>query len=139
MRGIVLISITVALAATAASQPGQAQTKATSPAPASTVCAGLMATYERTSQNLADSFASSVGDNSAPRATLRAMEDANEWSKAKMALDLMRDHRCPMPKSLPSAGPYISAALECRTARMKVSGTTTPEECKRENWKRAGD
>jgi hypothetical protein len=98
-----------------------------------------MAAYERSSQNLAESLASSVGDNSAPRATLRAMEDANELSKAKMALDLMRDHRCPMPKTLPSAGPYISAALDCRTARMKASSSATPEECKRENWKPSGD
>lgn len=115
----------------------QAQPKPTPVAQAATagVCGKLMGDYERASKNMADNFASSVTDNSAPRATLRAMEDSNDLAKAKMALDLMRDNRCALPKYIPSAGRYALAAMKCRNARYSAKAGETPEECKRELWK----
>ncbi|HVJ03304.1 MAG TPA: hypothetical protein VM662_14060 [Sphingomonas sp.] len=104
-------------------------------APAASVCAKLMADYERTSKNLANNLASSVTDNSAPRATLRAMEDANDLATAKMALDLMRDNRCTLPKHVPSASRYALSALKCANARYGAKAGETPAECKREDWK----
>ncbi|MGN6692255.1 MAG: hypothetical protein ACTHJU_15060, partial [Sphingopyxis sp.] len=97
--------------------PVHAQTKPAIVAPAAGgTCAALMKTYNGASMTLADNLASSLGDNSAPRATLRQMEDANAISIAKIALDLMRDNRCPMPKSPPNAAPYLTQALLCKTA-----------------------
>lgn len=137
MRYLTMIA---ALGMVPAGMPAMAQTKpaaASAAAPAGT-CATLMRQYDGASMDLAAGFAESVGDNSAPRATLREMENANALSTAKIALDLMRDNRCPMPKSAPSTATYMSAALTCRTDRFKATGTESPESCKRENWKPAG-
>ncbi|MHA6722852.1 hypothetical protein [Sphingomonas sp. RS2018] len=119
--------------------PVSAQTKAAPPAAASTgTCAVLMRQYDGASMDLASGFAASVGDNSAPRATLREMENGNALATAKIALDLMRDNRCAMPKSAPSTAPYLTAALNCRNDQLKASRAESPESCKRENWTRAG-
>ena len=131
------IALAAAVTIVASSFQAQAQTK---PAPAiqtpiAGVCMKLMADYERVSQNLAMNFASSVTDNSAPRATLRAMEDSNDLAMAKIALDLMRDSRCTLPKYVPSSSRYALAALRCSTARYSAKGGETPTECKTELWK----
>ncbi|HYJ31325.1 MAG TPA: hypothetical protein VEW25_13420 [Allosphingosinicella sp.] len=91
--------------------------------------------------NLADRFASSVGDNSAPRATLREMENANDLTIATMTLQLMRDNRCTMPARAPVAAAYMSAALSCATARLRsparAAGEAGPPDCNRDTWTRA--
>lgn len=140
MRYLAMIA---ALTMVPAGMPAVAQTKpATTPAaaPAATAgtCATLMRQYDGASMDLAANFASSLGDNSAPRATLRQMEDANSLATAKIAMDLMRDNRCPMPKSAPSMAPYVSQALSCTTDRMKATGNESPPSCDRANWKPAG-
>lgn len=131
-----LISIT-AIGIVAASTSAFAQTKPASPAAPSSVCARLMGVYEGASKELAANYATSVGDNSAPRATLRAMEDANTLTEAHIALDLMRDNHCPVPKTPPSSVWYLSAALSCATDRLKASVGQNPVSCDRANWKRA--
>jgi len=129
MRGLMILAA-VTICGTV---PAFSQTKPAAPAAAGT-CAVLMKTYTDASKSLASNFASSVGDNSAPRATLREMEDANTISLAKIALDLMRDYRCALPKVPPSAGPYLSQALACETAKLKAPSREAPDACKRENW-----
>jgi hypothetical protein len=129
-----------AVSISSAGVPAMAQTKpATGPsaAPAGT-CATLMRQYDGASMDLAANFTSSLADDSAPRATMRAMEDSNALATAKIALDLMRDNRCPLPKSAPNTASYLTAALACRTDRIKATGAETPESCKRENWKPLG-
>jgi len=131
------LAMSAALAMTPVGVPAYAQAKsggAMATAPAGT-CGTLMRQYDGASMDLAANFASSVGDNSAPRATLRQMEDANSLATAKIALDLIRDNRCPTPKSAPSMAPYISQALTCSTERMKASGAESPASCDRANWK----
>lgn len=123
-----------------ASSPLAAQTRPTSAVTAGgpTACANLARDYDDAFKELASNFASSVGDNSAPRATLRAMEDANSLAKARITLDLMRERRCPMPQSAPEGVSYLSAALTCATDRLKASGTQSPPTCDRSTWARAG-
>lgn len=104
MRHLMTIA---ALAMVPAGMPAMAQTKpAAAPAavPVGT-CAKLMRQYDGASMDLAAGFAESVGDNSAPRATLREMENANALSTAKIALDLMRDNRCPCQRARPAPRP----------------------------------
>lgn len=134
------VTMIAALAMVPAGVPATAQMKSTAAPVGATAgtCAVLMRQYDGASMDLAGGFAESVGDNSAPRATLREMENANALSTAKIALDLMRDNRCPLPKSAPSTATYMNAALTCRTDRFKATGTESPESCKRENWKPAG-
>lgn len=122
-----------ALAITSAA-PAMAQTAAPTPAPKLSTCDALAADWKRLDMNMADRFANSVGDNSAPRATLRAIEEGNDLLKANMTLQFMRDNKCSLPKSPPSGGAYISAALECSTQRLKVGFEATKSVCDRANW-----
>lgn len=135
------IAIMATLAMAPAGTPAVAQTKAAAaaPTPSAGTCSALMAAYENTSKELAANFTSGVADNSAPRATLRAMEDANALATAQIALSLMRDNHCALPKQAPAAAWYISAALTCSTDRLKASGTESPATCDRTNWMRAGN
>jgi hypothetical protein len=118
----------------AAAQAGAVHAATTEPIG---TCAALMTTYDGASKDMAGNFADSVGDNSAPRATLRAMEDSNSLAQARIALDLMRDNHCPLPKRAPAAAWYMSAALTCENDRLKASGTESPPSCDRSKWIRA--
>ena len=133
MRRIVLI----ALLATSAQVTAQVRSSA-GPAPTAGTCSRLALTYDGVSKDLASNFAEGLGDNSAPRATLRAIEDSNSLTQAHMALDLMRDYHCPMPKDAPASAYYLSAALTCDTDRLKAKGSDTPDSCDRSKWQRAG-
>lgn len=101
-------------------------------------CARLSTDYVGFSKDLAANNAEAIGDNSAPRATLRAMEDSNTLARAKMTLDLMRDNRCTLPKAAPDDITYLLPALTCATDRLKARGTETPPSCDRSSWKPAG-
>jgi hypothetical protein len=126
-----LMSGMMIFAAILTASPVSAQVK---PAAASAggVCAALARDYDAASKDLAVNEAEGIGDNSAPRATLRAMEDANTLSFANITLALMRDNHCPMPKSAPAAVFYLSPALTCATDRLK--GTASPPSCDRSTW-----
>lgn len=108
--------------------PAYAQT---TPAPAAGVCADLAGQWDRLEKNLASNSADDIGDNSAPRATLRNIEDLNGMTTASLLYAMMKDNRCPLPKSPPQPGTYLGAALTCATDRLK---TASPDSCKRETW-----
>lgn len=116
----------------------QAQVKPAVAPAAGGVCASLAKDYDDASKDLAANYAAGVGDNSAPRATLREMEDSNTLAQARITLDLMRDHRCPMPKSAPDRVFYLNDALTCATDRLKSGGSAQPPSCNRAIWKRLG-
>lgn len=100
--------------------------------PAAGKCTALAADYDQIEKAMASRWASSVGDNSAPRATLREMEDSNGLAQAQIVLTLMQASRCPLPDHAPSIKRYFSAALACSTARLKSSSDVP--ECKMETW-----
>ena len=127
------IMIGTMLVASAPSAQAQAPASASGTKPVGT-CEALAADWKRFEQNMADRFAEGVADNSAPRATMREMREANDLALAQMTLQFMRDNRCPLPKRAPSAGTYLTSALECSTARLKARGTETPPECDRSRW-----
>lgn len=124
----------------AISSPALCQsTPASRPTAGGATCAVLQADLTRFEQNLAENYAESVGDNSAPRATLRAIEDQNELIQAQITIDLMRDHRCPMPARAPSMAAYLLPAIECATARLRAPGQREVPACDRTTWQpRAG-
>ena len=133
VRRIVLIALL------ATSTQVTAQTRAPAgPAPAVGTCSRLVSTYDGVSKDLAANVAEGLGDNSAPRATLRAIEDSNSLTQAHIALDLMRDYHCPLPKDAPDSAYYLSPALTCATDRLKARGSDSPESCDRSKWQRAG-
>jgi hypothetical protein len=91
--------------------------------------------------NLADIEAEEVGDNSAPRATMREMRTANQLMLARITLDLMQASHCQLPTREPVSAAYALPALQCRNAimRMQAGQRDLPPECNRENWQRTGN
>ena len=107
---------------------------ATASAPRVSTCEALSADWKRFEMNMADRFADGIGDNSAPRATLRAIEEGNDMLKANMTLQLMRENKCTLPKTAPSGNAYLSNALDCSTQRLKVGIEAAKAVCDRANW-----
>ncbi|WP_308911941.1 hypothetical protein [Pseudokordiimonas caeni] len=97
-------------------------------------CDLLAADYKRVEQNMAVRMAESVGDDSAPRATLRAMEELNDLMMASMTLQFMRENNCALPKRAPNAGKYLGRAVNCETQRLRGSQQQIHEACNRANW-----
>lgn len=104
------------------------------PAPAG-VCADLASQWDRVEKNLASNSADEIGDNSAPRATLRNIEDLTGMTTANLLYAMIKDNKCPLPKSAPQTATYFASALTCASDRLK---TASPESCKRETWTKAG-
>ena len=104
---------------------------------ASSVCSKLTSDITNHSKSLAANFAEGVGDNSAPRATMRETQEQTILANVRMTMDLMRDNRCKLPTSVPNGGEYIGSALQCKTDRLKaeVDGTAgEPAACNQSKW-----
>ena len=98
------------------------------------VCPTLAADWRRIEQNMADRVVDDLGDNSAPRATLRETRESNDLALATMTVQIMRENKCPQPKRAPNSSTYLMPALDCSKARREAGGSETPAACKRENW-----
>ena len=105
------------------------------PTDAQATCAAFNASIDLSEKRLSEELADGLTDNSAPRATLRELRALNEWGQIKLAIDLMRDHRCAMPKRVPIETRYITQAIECSRARLTNRTTSTPPQCDKATWK----
>lgn len=101
-----------------------------------TVCEGLARDWKAAEIELAETWTAEIGDDSAPRATMRAIRDQNSLTKAQIALQLMRDNKCALPKRAPSGLTYSLEAMKCRTEKM--TGNFKAPECEINNWKALG-
>lgn len=136
---------TVALVSFASASTGQVtiekpvpgpSSPTTAPAKALTVCEGLARDWKSAEIELAENWTTEIGDNSAPRATMRAVRDQNSLLKAQIALQLMRDNKCSLPKRAPSGLTYSLDAMKCQTEKMK--GNYKAPECDTTAWKALG-
>lgn len=109
---------------------------ATTPSKPLTVCEGLARDWRSAEIDLAENWSTEIGDNSAPRATMRAVQDQNALLKAQIALQLMRDNKCVLPKRAPSGLTYSLDALKCQTEKLK--GNYKAPECDSSKWKALG-
>jgi hypothetical protein len=126
----VLLSVAFAWAAVVCDR---AQAQQVSPTPAvPSKCAMLAADYDQIEKAMASRWADQIGDNSAPRATLSEMRDANALSQAQIIITLMQANKCALPDHAPSIKKYLSAALACSTARLKSGADAS--ECKLQDW-----
>lgn len=123
-------------AACIAPQPALAQ-PARPPAAASARCEALGADWRNIEMNMAATYAIGIGDDSAPRATMRAIRESNDLAQAAMTLDLMRDAHCPLPTHAARADTYRSSALRCANAATGAGAAEHPPECDRATWQRA--
>lgn len=97
-----------------------------------TTCEGLARDWRNVEIKLAQNDIEEIADNSAPRATMRAIRDNNELQLASMTLSLMRDNKCALPKRAPSKFTYMLPAMECRTEQLK--GNLKASQCDASAW-----
>jgi hypothetical protein len=136
MKAILLAGLILApMPAFAQTTPAPSKAAGTAPI---TKCEKLARQWRGIEFSMAERNVAEISDNSAPRATLRAMEEANDLARAGMILQFMKDNRCTgLPSSPPSYLTYLLGALNCSTARLK--GTRDAPECNYETWTRTGD
>jgi hypothetical protein len=84
-----------------------------------------------------------VGDNSAPRETVRAVNSSVEMSRIQANITLMAAQQCPLPNQPVDINAYGLAALDCKIANTKIALAMTKgatfslaPECERAAWKR---
>jgi hypothetical protein len=65
--------------------------------------------------------AGSAGDNSAPRAAVRAQEINGYNTRIQTTINLMAAQQCKLPEKTPDAGIFYLSALDCRLAEMQGS------------------
>jgi hypothetical protein len=125
-----------AVAATA--MPRKPRTSVKAPASPSAICLKLSAGYENASKSLAGNVAKGIGDNSAPRATMREAENNNILAQARLTIDLLKENGCQMPTAAPSATRYFSAALKCKNDQLDMAlgrgPIHIPDSCDSSKW-----
>lgn len=139
LGGILMKTVAISAVLALAAFPAFAQTprasRPASPAAAPSRCAALQSDWRSVEITLAQNSAEGIGDNSAPRATLRAMEDNNALIRAQMTLELMRAAGCTLPARAPVAGTFLLDAMECQTALLR-GGRAGEGACETATWPR---
>lgn len=127
MRLVVLILAALALPTSAQEQPADAEPP----------CGAYSAAVEHCLKAIATITADGIGDDSAPRATLR--ETRIQTQLLLIESHLAGAHRagCPAPSGPLFTGKYLLEALECSTARLENQAKrilTEPDACKMSSW-----
>lgn len=141
-RSVLIASLTLVVGVEAHAQAagrGTSAVRSGGPtASTTTICAALTRAIESAEMRLSSLDAQSVGDNSAPRATMRRAEQGGVYSQIQANISLMAAHRCaPYPYPI-SGSAFMLSALECETAMLGwTSSRPLPESCNRANWTRS--
>jgi hypothetical protein len=95
-------------------------------------CSKLSSEYDFQDRQIALTEAEGLVDDSAPRATVREMENLNRRQQKMTLVEIMRGQNCPLPSSVDGDAQYLPEAMACRiaSARGQAEGT----ECKISNW-----
>jgi len=131
IRSMTTILLALAVATPVVAQAPAAKVPVVRP-PVVGRCPSLQAQWVSIEKELASIEAAGVADDSAPRATYRAIETSNELTKAQLTLTLMQASGCSLPAGAPSSVTYLTAALTCATDRFKDN---QPASCDRSSWK----
>ena len=93
-------------------------------------CADLAAHYDRLNRHNALLFAESMGDNSAPRATVSELKQIDNRLKQLAVLDFMRAKKCEYPADVENS--YILSAGKCALEELK--GNYRADICDFTKW-----
>jgi len=111
--------------------------------PKLTPCELLAESIEQPLKSIDMARAESIGDNSAPRATLSNLKINGELLLVSMNLQLARDNGCPTRKEPLRTGRYLVAALKCQNDILRASfqkdvsksaGSEIPTSCETNTW-----
>jgi hypothetical protein len=128
------VCMLAALVASVPANPALSKTTVHKAGASSGTCARLNGEMEQLKKSLAMNFADGIGDNSAPRATMREAQYQSLLGRVRLTMDLMRDNRCKMPTSVPTGVEYASAAIACASARMEAGGASSTASCDQSKW-----
>jgi hypothetical protein len=103
---------------------------------AQSACAPFTEAIEYSLKMIAFERAHTVGDNSAPRATLTAIEVSNWLKRLEINLMLMKESKCPLPTEPIPLSAYVLDALNCSIQQAK--GIANAPECDDSKWARSG-
>ena len=95
------------------------------------MCVGYNDEIESNLKRIAMTDAEGIGDNSAPRATMRQQQITGYKTDIQTTLNLMAAQKCKLPKATPNAAKYYSSAMSCQLKNM--SAKNQDERC--DMWK----
>ena len=98
------------------------------------ICVALNSRIEDDQKTLATLGAEGLGDDSAPRATMRAAQATEAVSEAQANIALLEAHHCSAYARPISDGAYMNDALVCHLARVKATDATAIPECDQTKW-----
>lgn len=99
-----------------------------------TGCALFTQVFENGLKDLSEMRVQDIGDDSAPRATMRAARATQIYAQMAVNLELMAAAKCPLPKDAVSDDWYLGAALTCRATSATDPAFRTA--CDRAAWRR---
>lgn len=111
-------------------------------ASAQDVCARLSSAIDDSLKEISHQYASGVFEDSAMRATHQTTVIGNHLQLIELNLRLLEAAKCALPREPITQDAYLSAALDCQTAGLKLKmprggeKPTVPTECDRKLWKR---
>jgi len=97
-----------------------------------TTCADLEKSVDWSTKLIASEISEGIGDDSAPRATLKEIRISNEWKKIDISINLMAQNKCSPLAYTPNPANYLTAALNCSMARTKGENDTIV--CNKQEW-----
>jgi len=97
-------------------------------------CAGFQRVVHASEKALAMLEVEGLGDNSAPRATMREQRIANELQTIRLNVELMIHHRCPVPAAPISESTYLANTLRCALDRRNDPSVDSPPSCEMSRW-----
>lgn len=102
------------------------------PSSSAGMCQAINDVVEENLKTIALEDISDIGDDSAPRATLRQLRINNAWLSIRMNYELGRQYKCAPRRSVFATTRYIADAMGCATARLR--GNYRAPECDQSKW-----
>jgi len=122
------------LPATSDAQTKAAPAPSAAPSGASRLCETATSRIEDIQKDLAQIHADELGDDSAPRATMRAAQSTAFFSETQVLLAQMTQARCsPYPTTI-GWDRYYAQAISCRSATLNFKTGDTLDACRKSAW-----
>ena len=99
----------------------------------SKLCGKFADAFDHANKSLAMSYVNGLGDDSAPRAASRYLEDVRDYLKQLILIQQMNAYDCNLPTTVSGAGAYLGDALDCRGAQTR--GDHDSGACDLSTWK----
>ena len=129
MKEIVAIAAILFVASSAPAQVVGGQPKMDSSVP----CEALQWDWQHIEKRMAFDFAVESNNYKVPSTIELHLAERNDYARASLVLQLMKENGCPIPKRAPRSTTYSDAAFACIRAR-KAAASDAPSLCTEDKW-----